>query len=194
MRKGILNLSGASIIMSVVLSMTSLAGQWVQDENGWRYQEYDGTFIHTEMLEELECVPDENGGTVGFISKKVEPKSFSSYYIDGNGDGLAEIYHFDLNGYLVTNRTMQITPDRSITVNNDGAELDENGKVVTIAVPQGNISGDIGKGIIKQEYINILMNGLDVVDANLGTGIGGRFYSNRLHVSNFTPFNVSAKY
>lgn len=53
-------------------------------------------------------------------------------WIDGNGDGLAECYCFDSNGYMYENTT---TPD-GYTVNADGAWV-ENGVVQTkmVAVP-----------------------------------------------------------
>ena len=55
-------------------------------------------------------------------------------WIDGNGDGVAESYCFDANGYLYTNTT---TPD-GYTVNADGAWT-ENGVVQTKAV---SVSGN----------------------------------------------------
>lgn len=33
-----------SICLVLGMSFTSLAGQWVQDTNGWWYQEYDGSY------------------------------------------------------------------------------------------------------------------------------------------------------
>lgn len=44
MKKKLISLLWASLIISMSLSMTSLAGQWIQDERGWWYQEDDSTY------------------------------------------------------------------------------------------------------------------------------------------------------
>lgn len=57
-------------------------------------------------------------------------------WIDGNGDGVAECYYFDANGWLMVNTT---TPD-GYTVNQDGAWV-ENGNIKTkgVSVPAASI-------------------------------------------------------
>lgn len=53
------------------MSFTSLAGQWIQDENGWKYQGDDGNYANT-----------------------------LTRWIDGNGDGIYEEYVFKSSGYM----------------------------------------------------------------------------------------------
>lgn len=76
--------------MSTMMSMTAFAGMgsWQQNETGWWWQRNDGSYPAGEWK-----------------------------WIDGDGDGTAESYYFDGNGYLATNTT---TPD-GYTVNADGA-------------------------------------------------------------------------
>lgn len=149
MKKKTLSLVGASLLISMSLSLTSLAGQWVQDERGWRYQEYDGTVIQSESGE------------------------YESYYIDGNGDGVAELYFFDENGYMMTNTEVVLPafftfPETVYSVNSDGVSyLDET--PMTITIPQVSISNEVFKGLIKPEYSNMLMKNLEFMDANYGT-------------------------
>lgn len=78
----------AALAMTFSMSITSFAGTWKQEAKGWWYQNEDGTY----------------------------PQS-GWQWIDGNGDGVAESYYFDENGYLLTNTT---TPD-GYTVNDGGA-------------------------------------------------------------------------
>ena len=78
----------ASTLMAASMSLVSLAGSWQQDTYGWRYLNDNGTY-----------------------------SSSSWQWIDGNGDGIAEDYYFDANGYCLMNGT---APDGS-TVNADGA-------------------------------------------------------------------------
>lgn len=83
-------LVAAVAVMSTMMSMTAFAGMgsWQQNETGWWWQRNDGSYPASEWK-----------------------------WIDGNGDGTAESYYFDQNGYLITNTT---TPD-GYTVNADGA-------------------------------------------------------------------------
>ena len=81
------------------------AGSFVQDAAGVRYQSDNGTFV-----------------------------TGTWYWIDANGDGMAQCYCFDANGYLVTS---QITPDGH-QVDASGAYM-ENGAVVSI--PDSSIPG-----------------------------------------------------
>ena len=80
----------ATAVMSMAMSMTAFAsmGNWQQNATGWWWQRTDGSYPAGECK-----------------------------WIDGNGDGTAESYYFDQNGYLITNTT---TPD-GYTVNADGA-------------------------------------------------------------------------
>ena len=75
-------------VMSATMAMSVFAGEWKTADNGkWWYDNGDGSYTS-------------NGWQ----------------WIDGNGDGVAESYYFDGNGYLLTNTT---TPD--------GYTVDENG-------------------------------------------------------------------
>lgn len=76
-----------ALFMSMALNQITFAGEWKSDEAGQWYQNDDGSYpVNTWQ------------------------------WIDGNGDGVAESYYFDENGYLLTN----VTKD-GYTVNGDGA-------------------------------------------------------------------------
>ena len=64
----------AALCMSSIMSITSFAGQWQQNETGWWYQNDDGTY-----------------------------PSNTWQWIDGNEDGISEYYYFDQNGYCLIN-------------------------------------------------------------------------------------------
>ena len=84
---------------------TSFAASWQSDSIGWWWQNDDGTW-----------------------------PSNSWQWLDGNGDGVAECYYFDGNGYMLANTT---TPD-GYQVNADGAWV-QNGAVQTqTATPTNN--------------------------------------------------------
>lgn len=85
----------ATFLLTFSMTITAFAGTWKQDNAGWWWQNDDGTY----------------------------PKS-TWQWIDDDGDGTAESYCFDANGYVYTNTT---TPD-GYTVNGDGAWV-ENGVV-----------------------------------------------------------------
>lgn len=74
-RKKILVLTLA-VTMASSMSMTVLAGQWVQENNDFKYQEDNGSYPANTWK-----------------------------WIDGNNDGVAECYYFDGNGYMLTNTT-----------------------------------------------------------------------------------------
>lgn len=85
--------------MTLAGCMTALASGWQKNDTGWWYATNDeGTAWYADEWQ----------------------------WIDGNGDGVAESYCFDQNGYLYTDT---ITPD-GYTVNADGAWV-ENGQVQT---------------------------------------------------------------
>lgn len=77
-----------SATLAASMSMTAFAGQWQQDTIGWWYQNDDGSYFS-------------NGWQ----------------WIDSDGDGLAECYYFDTNGYMLASTT---TPDGN-QVNENGA-------------------------------------------------------------------------
>ncbi len=64
------------LVIPAVFSMAfpAFAGQWEKDSVTWKYQEDDGSYLQDTWK-----------------------------WIDGNGDGIAECYHFDANGHLDQN-------------------------------------------------------------------------------------------
>lgn len=78
----------AALACSAMMSFTALAGQWQMDQIGWWWSNGDGTYP-------TNCWQ----------------------WLDGNGDGVAECYYFDQNGYMLANA---ITPDGNL-VNSEGA-------------------------------------------------------------------------
>ena len=95
-----------AMAMVVGSNMTVFAAGWQQNATGWWWQNDDGSW-----------------------------PANSWQWLDGNGDGVAECYYFDGNGYMLANTT---TPD-GYTVNADGAWT-VNGVVQTksVAVNNGN--------------------------------------------------------
>lgn len=100
----------ATAIISTVVSSTAFAGTWKvgvgSNQNKWWYDNGDGTYA--------------KGGW---------------QWIDGNGDGIAECYCFDNEGWMYSNTT---TPD-NYQVNADGAWI-TNGSVETKIVSTGSDS------------------------------------------------------
>ncbi|MDD6196473.1 hypothetical protein ACTQ56_13095 [[Clostridium] aminophilum] len=58
------------LLSSLIFAFSASAGEWKKDPSGWRY---------------------DNGG--GNYSAR------TWQWIDGNGDGIAECYYFDISGY-----------------------------------------------------------------------------------------------
>ena len=93
-----------AMAMVVGSNMTVFAAGWQQNTTGWWWQNDDGSW-----------------------------PANSWQWLDGNGDGVAECYYFDGNGYMLANTT---TPD-GYTVNADGAWT-VNGVVQAKNVGTGN--------------------------------------------------------
>lgn len=74
MRKGFIKVLTATALLSMLASSTVFAGQWKSDNNGWWYQNDDGSYPTNTWQ-----------------------------WIDGNGDGVSESYYFNENGYVLTN-------------------------------------------------------------------------------------------
>ena len=85
---------------SLSMSAAAFAGQWQQNATGWWWQEDDGSYPQSTWK-----------------------------WLDGNGDGLAECYYFDNEGWMAAGT---MTPD-GYQVNGDGAWA-ENGVVMTQTV------------------------------------------------------------
>ncbi len=97
--KGMKRVAALVMAASMVLgsTMTSMAASWQQNATGWWWQNDDGSWPANTWQ-----------------------------WLDGNGDGVAECYYFDSNGYMAANTT---TPD-GYQVNADGAWV-VNGAVQT---------------------------------------------------------------
>lgn len=80
--------AGLLVGLTVLSCTPAFAGQWKQDSIGWWWQNDDGSY----------------------------PVS-TWEWLDGNNDGVAECYYFDIDGYMLANTT---APDGD-TVNIDGA-------------------------------------------------------------------------
>ena len=101
--KKIMSAAIATAALTITATMTALAGSWVQQNGSWVYLN-DAGQIQTGWA-----------------------------WIDGNQDGIAESYYFDLNGCLATGTT---TPD-GYTVNSDGAWV-QDGSVQKKVIPLSN--------------------------------------------------------
>lgn len=75
-------------VLTLGMGFTAFAGQWQLDNVGWWYDNGDGTWPANQWQ-----------------------------WLDGNGDGVAECYYFNQNGYCLLNTT---TPD-GYTVDGNGA-------------------------------------------------------------------------
>jgi len=108
-----------AVLMAMSMSVTSFAAGWQKNDTGrWYGTNADNTAWHT------------NGWQ----------------WVDGNGDGVAECYYFDANGYILANTT---TPD-GYQVNADGAWV-ENGIVQTQGVSSGLSPQEIIDHLCKNE-------------------------------------------
>ena len=100
-----------ALLMTAAIALgtatTSFAASWQSDSIGWWWQNDDGTW-----------------------------PANSWQWLDGNGDGVAECYYFDGNGYMLANTT---TPD-GYQVNSDGAWV-QNGAVQTQTTTPTNNTG-----------------------------------------------------
>lgn len=187
-KKIIVAVLAATLTLSSVFS--SFAGQWIQDERGWKYVEYDGTFVYTKMKIEHESIPyfrEDLGVWVSHnIDKEVDPLNRTEFLNDRNGDGIAEEYFFDLDGYLITDAEVKDIMFNDFKVDSNGAKLDAEGNVVTKLIPQGEVKPEIGRGILQDKYVNLLMQNLQTIDARLGTTVENRSYGpNGLLVSQY---------
>ena len=87
MRKSFV-LGALTAAMTLSLGMTAFAAQWQQDDIGWWWQNDDGSYPVSQWV-----------------------------WLDGNGDGTAQCYYFDEEGYCYQDGE---TPDGYL-VNEDGA-------------------------------------------------------------------------
>ena len=88
MKKKALFTAAVSMILYVIISAPAFAGHWQTDASGWWWQNDDGSYPANTWQ-----------------------------WLDGNGDGVAECYYFDGNGYMMA---AAVTPD-GYTVDGNGA-------------------------------------------------------------------------
>lgn len=91
MKKNFVKVLTLATLLSAFSPLTSFAGEWKSNNNGWWYQNDDGSY----------------------------PKN-TWQWIDGNKDGISESYYFNENGYLLTNTTKDgctVNGDGAWTVN-----------------------------------------------------------------------------
>lgn len=91
MRKGFIKVLTTTALLSMLASSTVFAGQWKSDNNGWWYQNDDGSYPTNTWQ-----------------------------WIDGNSDGVSESYYFNENGYMLANSTKDgytVNADGAWTVN-----------------------------------------------------------------------------
>ena len=74
MNKKRIRIFTTALFMSVSMNQITFAGQWKSDNNGWWYQNDDGSYPTNTWQ-----------------------------WIDGNGDGISESYYFNENGYMLAN-------------------------------------------------------------------------------------------
>lgn len=130
MKKKNLVLAMVTAAFALGTTFVSLAG-WEQNGQGWQYKgDSTGEYFV--------------GGT---------------QWIDGNGDGIFERYHFDEEGYLITNST------DTYEVNADGMEL-ANGQPRTVDMAQ--FKEGMNNGFIRKEYLDLLACDKSAVDKALG--------------------------
>lgn len=109
--------------MALGSTMTSFAGTWKNgagdNQSRWWYDNEDGTYANNNWQ-----------------------------WIDGNGDGVAECYYFDADGWMLANTT---TPDGH-QVNESGAWV-ENGVVKTNKATQPVQNQPKGISLCKEDFI-----------------------------------------
>lgn len=120
MKKNLMKCMAATMVMTGVMSMTSFAAGWQQNETGWWY----GT----------------NADNTSWSSNTWQ-------WIDGNGDEIAECYYFDANGYLMVNT---VTPDGYVVDGNGAWVQDGNvqSKSMTNSSTEGGKQEDRGSNVV----------------------------------------------
>ncbi len=88
-RKSIAKVLLVTIVLTAGISLSAYAAEWKQSNGQWWYQNDDGSYPKDE-----------------------------SQWIDGNGDGISELYYFDKDGWLLVNTTHYGNP------------INENGQVI----------------------------------------------------------------
>lgn len=154
--KKIIKLFAVAALLSVSMALTAHAGAWKQDGHGWWWQDSDKSY-----------------------------PSSTWKWIDSDGDGMAECYYFDENGYLLTGTT---APDGSI-VNESGAWTDEG--VVRQRASSPSASRNMNqKGLELYQEADQKSSGLPGLD--ISADIGMNFYYDWLEIP--ITMNMQLKY
>lgn len=119
----------AALMMSVIAAVPAFAAGWQKNNTGWWY----GT----------------NADNSAWYANGWQ-------WVDGNGDGVAECYYFDGNGYIATNGT---TPD-GYQVNADGQWVQNGVAQAKSTVTTANTSRPSSK-----EIVDYLYRGLSLSDS-----------------------------
>lgn len=149
--KKIVKLLALTSLLSLSTTSPAFAGTWEQDTKGWWWQDEDKTF-----------------------------PSSTWKWIDSDGDGLAECYYFDENGYLLTGtltpdgfsvnesgawtdhgivRKKAANPFAARTMNQRGLELYQEADQKSSGLPGQDIQGDVHMNLLYDEFeIPISMN------------------------------------
>lgn len=132
MKKQLFLIMGLSLALTLPASILSFAAEWKQDSTGWWWSEDNGSYPANQWK-----------------------------WIDGNGDGIAESYYFDSNGYVATNTVID-----GCAVNSDGAWVVDGVVQTQAAVNTNNV--EVQSGFIKQEYFDLLGKDKSYVSGVLG--------------------------
>ncbi|MBE6003144.1 MAG: hypothetical protein E7232_03495 [Lachnospiraceae bacterium] len=126
----------ATLGMACTFAMTSFAGQWLQDTNGWSYLNDNGT------------------------------KAIGWQWIDGNGDGISECYYFDEYGYCLMNTITPdgLTVDQNGAwivngvVQTQNAQIEQNASVQQSSTTTASMYGYSGISSTPYDGYTIIVN------------------------------------
>lgn len=117
MKKHMKKISVTILAAGFVLAnvFTSFAGWEQQADNTWKYKRENGEYL-------ADCWT----------------------FIDGNGDTIAEMYHFNADGIMSAGTDVIVDGVFDGTVNENGARLDKDGNVITTVCYDTEASIDFG--------------------------------------------------
>lgn len=149
MRKRIL-MMGASVLLTFAMSGIAYGAEWKQDPIGWWYLNDDGSYPVNEWK-----------------------------WIDGNGDGTAESYCFNEQGYLYVN-----------TVTPDGYQVNESGAWVQDGVVQTKTVSTTQSVLLAEENAEAYIGTWEVYEYGNGRGSYGMPRLHRLKISKKSDGNL----
>lgn len=122
-----------SIIISLNVALVSLAGQWVEDNGAWKYENDDGSNIINDWYQ----------GNDG-----------NSYFLDNNG--ILRVGWFQVgNDWYYAKENGAILKDSWITYNGDSYYLQNDGKMSVNTVVDGYKVGSDGKKVIEAKNYEV---------------------------------------